>query len=64
MPRPPTLYEPFQQESWAIGVRKGNTVTYVFLKEFDSGKKFDALGDKYLAEEKRIFKELGYPFFF
>ena len=62
------LLRPFNQESWAIGVRKGNTALLEdvnsFLKEFDSSGGFDALGDKYLAEEKRIFKELGYPFFF
>lgn len=62
------LLRPFNQESWAIGVRKGNTGLLVdvnaFLKGFDSSGGFDALGDKYLAEEKRIFRELGYPFFF
>ena len=62
------LLRPFNQESWAIGVRKGNTALLEdvnsFLKEFDSSGGFDALGDKYLSEEKRIFKELGYPFFF
>lgn len=62
------LLRPFNQESWAIGVRKGNTALLedvnAFLKEFDSSGGFDALGDKYLSEEKRIFKELGYPFFF
>lgn len=62
------LLRPFNQESWAIGVRKDNTALLgdvnAFLKEFDSSGGFDALGDKYLAEEKRIFKELGYPFFF
>ena len=62
------LLRPFNQESWAIGVRKDNTALLgdvnAFLKEFDSSGGFNALGDKYLAEEKRIFKELGYPFFF
>tara|TARA_B000000557_G_scaffold207619_1_gene173330 strand:+ start:176 stop:973 length:798 start_codon:yes stop_codon:yes gene_type:complete len=62
------LLGPFNQESWAIGVKKGNTALLedvnAFLNKFDSSGGFDALGDKYLAEEKRIFRELGYPFFF
>jgi len=62
------LLRPFNQESWAIGVKKGNTALLnevnAFLNTFDSSGGFDALGDKYLSEEKRIFRELGYPFFF
>ena len=62
------LLKPINQESWAIGVRKGNgdllQKVNAFLEQFDAEGGFDALGDKYLSEEKRIFRELGYPFFF
>lgn len=62
------LLNPFNKESWAIGVRKGNaelmTQVNAFLEEFDSSGGFDKLGDKYLSEQKREFKELGFPFFF
>jgi polar amino acid transport system substrate-binding protein len=59
---------PFQQESWAIGIRKGNTElrdqVNRFLADYKARKGFDALGDKYLAEQKEAFKKLGIPFYF
>ena len=62
------LLNPFNNESWAIGVRKGNTELLeqvnTFIEEFESSGGFDDLGDKYLSEQKREFKELGFPFFF
>lgn len=59
---------PFKEEAWAIAVRKGNkpllTKINAFLIEFRQNGGFDKLGDKYLGEEKKIFKEMGVPFLF
>lgn len=59
---------PFQQESWAIGIRKGNDQlrrqVNEFLADFRSKKGFETLGDRYLHEQKEAFKKLGYPFYF
>lgn len=59
---------PFQQESWAIGIRKGNddlkNRVNVFLKDFRAKGGFERLGDTYLKEMKGEFKRLGYLFFF
>jgi len=61
------LLVPFQKESWAVGVRKGNDALRVqvnaFLKEFRAKGGFDRLGDRYLKEQKEAFKKLGYPFY-
>ena len=62
------ILTPFQQESWAMGIRKGNddlkTQVNKFLADFRAKKGFDALGDRYLAEQKAAFKKLGIPFYF
>jgi polar amino acid transport system substrate-binding protein len=62
------LLKPFQEESWAIGVRKGNTelVRQVneFLKEFRTKNGFEELGDRYLKEQKEAFRQMGHPFYF
>lgn len=59
---------PFETEHWAIGIGKGNDELKgqinAFLKKFRESGGFDKLGDEYLAEQKKAFKELGYPFFF
>lgn len=62
------LLAPFQHESWAIGIRQGNTEleaqVNAFLKDFREKKGFDALGDKYLKADKEAFKKMGFPFYF
>lgn len=62
------LLNPFKEESWAVGARKGNDALLkqvnAFLSEYQSSGGFDKLGDKYLADQKREFRELGFPFFF
>jgi polar amino acid transport system substrate-binding protein len=62
------LLAPFQKESWAIGIRKGNTAledqVNAFLRDFRAHKGFDALGDKYLKADKAAFREMGFPFYF
>jgi len=62
------LLAPFQKESWAIGIRKGNTELETqinaFLKDFRARHGFDALADKYLKADKEAFRKMGYPFYF
>ena len=62
------LLEPFQKESWAIGIRQGNTElekqVNAFLADFKAKKGFDALGDKYLKADKEAFRQMGFPFYF
>jgi polar amino acid transport system substrate-binding protein len=62
------LLTPFQAESWAIGLRKGNddlrTKVNAFLADFRAKGGFEKLGDQWLAEQKAEFKKLGVPFVF
>lgn len=62
------LLQPFQEESWAIGLRKGQDAlrrqVNEFLAEFRASGGFDRLGDKWLAAQKAEFKKLGVPFVF
>ena len=62
------LLDPFQRESWAIGIRKGNTAlktqVNAFLADFKAHQGFDALGDKYLKADKEAFRQMGFPFYF
>lgn len=61
------VLEPFQRESWAVGIRKGNdelkSKVNSFLKAYREQGGFDQLGDRYLKEMKAEFKRLGYAFF-
>jgi len=61
------LLDPFQKESWAVGIRKGNDALKLqvnaFLKEFRASGGFERLGDRYLQEQKAAFRKLGFPFF-
>ncbi len=61
------ILQPFQQESWAVGIRKGNDPLKarinIFLKEYRAAGGFEKLGDTWLKEQKQQFKLLGYPFF-
>ncbi|HEY5512118.1 MAG TPA: transporter substrate-binding domain-containing protein [Geomonas sp.] len=61
------ILKPFQTESWAIGIRKGNDELRGkinrFLADFRRSGGFDRLGDRYLKEEKEAFRRLGFPFF-
>lgn len=62
------LLAPFQEESWAIGLRKGQDAlrgqVNEFLAKFRASGGFDRLGDKWLAEQKAEFTKLGVPFVF
>jgi len=61
------VLEPFQKESWAVGIRKGNkeltTKVNGFIKEYREKGGFEQLGDRHLKEMKGEFKRLGYSFF-
>lgn len=61
------ILTPFQKESWAIGIRKGNNQlksrVNLFLKDFRAKGGFERLGDRYLKDQKDAFKKLGYPFY-
>jgi len=62
------LLRPFQDESWSIGVRKGDSELLLkvnrFLKDFRAQGGFEELGNRYLAEQKEAFRKLGYTFYF
>jgi polar amino acid transport system substrate-binding protein len=62
------LLKPFQQESWAIGLRLDDTnrlgLVNHFLKDFKDHGGFEQLGDRYLKDQKEAFRKLGYPFYF
>ena len=62
------ILKPFQQESWAVGLRKGDDElrgkVNAFLKEFKAHGGFDELGERYLKEQKEAFAKLGFPFYF
>jgi polar amino acid transport system substrate-binding protein len=62
------ILRPLQAESWAIGIRQGNTElcdkVNAFLKDFRAAGGFDRLGDHYLSEQKAAFKQMGVPFVF
>jgi polar amino acid transport system substrate-binding protein len=62
------ILKPFQQESWAIGLRQDDTAlrdsVNKFLKDFKQRGGFAQLGDRYLKDQKEAFRKLGYPFYF
>jgi len=62
------LLQPFQKESWAIGLRQDDTALQrqvnQFLRTYKEQGGFEKLGDRYLGEQKEAFKKLGYPFYF
>tara|TARA_B110000037_G_scaffold179735_1_gene206075 strand:+ start:380 stop:1162 length:783 start_codon:yes stop_codon:yes gene_type:complete len=62
------LLTPIKQESWAIGLAKGNpdllNQVNTFLKEYESQGGFEQLGNKHLPKQKAAFKELKIPFYF
>ncbi|MEA3188210.1 MAG: polar amino acid transport system substrate-binding protein [Chthoniobacter sp.] len=62
------LLQPFQEEAWAVGIRKGNDKLRAqvneFLDDFRKRGGFEKLGDRWLAEQKAAFRESGIPFLF
>ena len=61
------ILEPFQKESWAVGIRQGNdelkAQVNAFIKDYRVQGGFEKLGDRYLKEMKAEFKRLGSAFF-
>jgi len=59
---------PFQSETWAIGLKKGNddlrAKVNAFLADYRGKGGFDKLGDRWLAEQKAEFQKRGVPFVF
>jgi len=62
------ILKPFQEESWAIGLRQQDIELLqqvnAFLKDYQAHGGFAQLGDRYLKEQKEAFNKLGYPFYF
>jgi polar amino acid transport system substrate-binding protein len=62
------VLQPFREETWAIGLRPGDDTLRrqinEFLEAFRAAGGFERLGDEFLPEEKRAFKEQGLPFYF
>jgi polar amino acid transport system substrate-binding protein len=62
------VLRPFREETWAIGLRRGDDAlreqVNEFLREFREAGGFDRLGDEYLPEEKAFFESQGIPFVF
>ncbi len=61
------ILDPFQKESWAVGLRKGNDElrgkVNAFIKDYRAKGGFDRLGDRYLKDMKDEFKRMGSAFF-
>ena len=63
------VFIPFQDpEQWGIAVKKGNTELLeelnAFLDEYQAQGGFDALTEKYMSEEKAVFDQWGFTWFF
>lgn len=60
------LLKPFVEESWALGIAKGNDAlraeVNAFIAAFRADKGFERLADRYLVEEKRFLESQGVPF--
>lgn len=62
------LLKPFQKQSWAIGIRKGNPIFLkqvdAFIQEFRDQGGIKKLTNKYLNDQLKAFKEMGIPLVF
>ena len=60
------LLRPFVEESWALGIAKGNDAlkaqVNAFLEEFRKEDGFAKLGERYLKDEKKFLEDSGIPF--
>ncbi|NLP37544.1 MAG: transporter substrate-binding domain-containing protein [Firmicutes bacterium] len=60
---------PFQEsEKWGMAIKKGNKELLeqinAFIKDFRAAGGFEKLTEQFLAEEKKTFDALGFPWFF
>jgi len=63
------IFIPFQKvEYWGAAIQKGNTEladgVNAFIKKYTEEGGFERLSEKYLAEERKAFDELGFKWFF
>lgn len=62
------LLEPLQTESWAVGLRPGDSAlrgqVNAFLRSYRASGGFDRLGERYLKDQKEAFAKAGIPFYF
>jgi polar amino acid transport system substrate-binding protein len=62
------LLQPFREETWAVGLRRGDDVLRMqindFLENFRREGGFEKLGDEFLPDEKAYFKAHSIPFYF
>ncbi len=62
------ILKPFQEESWAIGLRQGDDAlrrqVNAFLKDFRRRDGFEQFGERYLKDQKEAFRKMGQPFYF
>lgn len=63
------IFIPFQEaEKWGVAFPKGNEELVIkmneFIEKFYSDGGFERLSEKYLPEERKAFKELGFQWFF
>lgn len=63
------IFIPFQDpEQWGVAVKKGNTQLLdefnAFITEFKVQGGFDTLTERYMSEEKAVFDEWGFTWFF
>ena len=62
------ILTPIREESWGIGIRKGNDElrgkVNAFIKDFREKGGLAALADKYLVEERKLLEGMGAPFIF
>jgi len=62
------ILEPIRSETWAIGLRHGEpellSEVNAFLARYRERGAFEALADRYMAEERAEFERLGVPFIF
>jgi len=62
------LLRPFREETWAVGLRRGDDALRAAVNEFLAGYReaggFERLGDEFLGEEKAFFERHSIPFVF
>ncbi|MEM9283434.1 MAG: transporter substrate-binding domain-containing protein [Verrucomicrobiota bacterium] len=62
------LLTPIREETWAVGLRQGDDELMeqvnAFLADYRANGKFDELADRYMAEQKQSFEDMGVPFIF
>lgn len=60
------LLKPFVEESWALGIAKGNDTlrnqVNEFIGEYRKEGGFSKLGERYLKDEKKFLEDAGIPF--